>query len=57
MSPTALVRYTCDICGDTYDTKVEALKCEKRGPLRPKFKVGDIVIGRAGFGWFDGDKR
>ena len=48
--------YTCPICNSTYDTREEAVKCLAK-KFKPKFKVGDIVFVRAGFGWYDGEKR
>lgn len=37
--------YQCEICGQVYDTKSEAIECEKV-PItkKKKVKVGDIVI-------------
>lgn len=50
-------RYVCEICAKDYATPEEAAKCERRGRMRQRFKVGAIVTAGAGFGWFDGDKR
>jgi hypothetical protein len=47
--------YACDICGEKYRTNEEAVACEARG-FEPKFKVGQIVTSKQGFGWYDGDK-
>lgn len=48
--------YECEICGHTYNTAREAGACEAQGVKGDlAIKVGDIVLARAGFGWFDGD--
>jgi len=47
--------YTCPICNGTYNTKKAAEECLAKG-FEPRFKVGDIVFARAGFGWYDGKK-
>ncbi len=52
-----IVRYACSICKTEYETNREAVTCEAKGLDAPVAKVGDIVFVRAGFGWFDGDKR
>lgn len=48
--------YKCPICEKNYDNKEKAELCLKKG-FSPKFKVGDIVFTKAGFGWFDGDEK
>ena len=50
------VSWWCDICGKHYPKMADAEACESRGVVEQKgFQVGDIVLVRAGFGWFDGD--
>ena len=46
--------YHCDMCNASYDTLAAAEACEKDRP-RPKLKVGDIVHGKSGWTWFNGD--
>lgn len=48
--------YECPICKKGYNNRREAESCLKEG-FNPKFKVGDIVFTKAGFGWFDGDEK
>ena len=50
-----IVRYACDICGEEYGTMHAAQRCEAHGLPTPTIAVGDIVLLRDGFGWFDGD--
>lgn len=49
--------FKCSICGETYDARENALACEDQGIIdpAPDINVGDIVLARAGFCWFDGD--
>lgn len=50
--------YVCEGCGAEYRSQREAEDCEARWKTaRPRFKVGDIVTAKAGFGWYDGDRR
>lgn len=50
--------YECEICGSRHDTEADAAECEAQGIEHvPGLEVGDIVLARAGFGWFDGDVR
>lgn len=55
--PSMIQIYRCDICAKEYREHRAALRCEQRGMLPCRLKVGDIVFAGAGFGWFDGDKR
>jgi hypothetical protein len=48
--------YVCPICEKGYPTREEAARCAARGKEKPIVKVGDIVLARAGFGWFDGSR-
>ena len=57
MNVSRIERWQCDLCTRIYDTRNEAEQCAARGDGAPKFQVGDIVLGKSGFGWFDGDKR
>ena len=52
-----LKSYKCKICQTVYDLSWEAEECEAQGVREPSVQVGDIVLARAGFGWYDGDKR
>jgi len=48
--------YLCGVCETEYPTLAEAEECEARAKrMSPRFKVGDVVTGRSGFGWFNGD--
>ena len=51
------VIYICEGCGEQYDNSVSAYACEARDPGERLVDVGDIVFAKAGFGWFNGDKR
>jgi hypothetical protein len=55
MSPK-IIGWACTICGAEYDTEEEALSCEQQEAPTPSAEVGDIVLARAGFGWYDGDR-
>ena len=58
MTPVARTSYLCTACGTEYRNSGEAAACEARAAnAKPKFKVGDIVTARAGFGWYDGDRN
>lgn len=48
--------FQCDWCGIEYETIKECRDCEARG-FHPTLKVGDIVLGNPGYGWYDGDRR
>ncbi|MFH1047396.1 MAG: hypothetical protein V1738_03775 [Patescibacteria group bacterium] len=37
------VRYRCDICGVKFTTEAEAIHCEQRGVVLPRFVSGDVV--------------
>lgn len=51
-------RYACESCGTEYRTRAEAAQCEARAAaIKPTVSVGDIVTARAGFGWYDGDRK
>lgn len=50
-------KYICEICNKEYDNLIDADICEKQGIEKSLFKVGDIVYVKAGYGWYDGDKR
>lgn len=47
--------YMCEGCGRQYNQREDALLCESNKP-EPTVAVGDIVLCRAGFGWYGGDK-
>ena len=49
--------YYCELCGRGYEDADAANACEAKGRETVNAKVGDIVVGRAGFGWFDGDPK
>jgi hypothetical protein len=49
--------FVCGICDAEYESKHEALECEAQGLPNYVVGVGDIVLGAAGFTWFDGDKK
>lgn len=49
--------FTCEICNTGYDTESQALECEAKGREKVNVEVGDVVLGGAGFGWFDGDPK
>lgn len=52
------MHFICDKCQCVYDTFAKAERCETMKPKGlPAFQVGDIVTYRAGFGWYDGDRR
>lgn len=54
MNPITL--YRCGGCHKDYNSQYTAVAC-CLPPLKPTVGVGDIVVPRAGFGWFDGDPR
>lgn len=50
--------YICEGCGAQYDHEPRAVECEASDQFDvPRLAVGDIVVGRSGFGWFDGDSE
>jgi len=49
-------RWVCPICENEDRTREEAARCTAKGKEKPIVKVGDIVLTRAGFGWFDGSR-
>lgn len=49
--------YYCEICNRGYGDAAAATTCEAKGREKVRAKVGDIVTGNAGFGWFDGDPK
>lgn len=49
--------HICEGCGEEYEELAKAQRCEARDPGRQLVEVGDIVLVKAGFGWFDGDTR
>jgi len=51
-----VVRWKCSLCGEEYEEPEDAAECFLQG-FNPSVQVGDIVVARAGFGWFDGDER
>jgi hypothetical protein len=55
--PKRSVKHVCQVCGVEYATEADAVVCETQPEDKPCVKVGDIVLGGAGYGWFDGDKR
>lgn len=54
--PTA-TRFKCDVCDVEYATLKMATRCERQPQDKPAFAVGDVVLCKAGFGWYDGDRR
>jgi hypothetical protein len=48
--------YQCEVCKELYKTEEKALACERQ-KFMPRLEVGDIVLARSGFGWFDGDQK
>jgi hypothetical protein len=48
------IQYQCEVCKALHDTLFAAIICESKNET-PIVQVGDIVIARAGFSWFDGD--
>jgi len=51
MKTKQLTRYTCEICGETYETAEAALLCEARLVSQDKgAKVGDVVLVTEGAG-------
>jgi len=50
-----LVLYECEICGFESVDPEQVRACEARGAPVPLVAVGDIVLAKGGFGWFDGD--
>jgi hypothetical protein len=58
MNPiTPETTYRCPICKQGYDTQEGAMHCAEKGTEKPIVEVGDIVLGAAGFGWYDGDRK
>lgn len=50
--------YVCEMCEREYRTAREAKACEALAlSVKPAFKLGDIVLAKAGFGWYDGDRK
>jgi len=52
-----LQTFQCEICKEVYDAAADAQRCEAQGRDEQYLKVGDIVLARSGFGWFDGDEN
>ena len=50
-----LTLYRCRICGLQYDDPAKALACAAKGLPDPIAQPGDVVLCKAGFGWYDGD--
>ncbi len=50
------IQYVCEGCGQIYNDRDKAEKCEALTD-EVKVSVGDVVFASAGFGWFDGDKK
>lgn len=48
-------KYTCELCGKTYESRDRARECEQQGMPEQEFDVGDIVTVGDRYGWFDGD--
>lgn len=55
--PVQRLTFACTFCKTEYPTAEAATQCEWRGEFAPQFKVGDIVLAQAGFGWYSGDNR
>lgn len=51
------VEYICEICGGRYPTEMQARSCEDQTIPELTIKPGDIVLLRAGFGWYNGDPQ
>ncbi len=52
------VQYICEGCGGKFDGIDKAIACEAVEGVRiDDIEVGDIVLAKSGFGWFNGDKR
>lgn len=51
------IKYRCEGCNRDYDLQKEAQECEKNTETKRVVKVGDIVLARGDFEWFDGDIR
>lgn len=51
-----IVEYVCPICRNRYTNNEDAINCVNSNET-PKFKVGDIVEVKYGFGWYDGSKN
>ncbi len=49
------ILYQCEGCEEQYASEAECRRCETQKD-EVRFAVGDIVLGRYGFGWFDGDR-
>lgn len=49
-----LFRFQCEICDSVYDTIAEAERCEAQGLPSFSVVVGDIVLVKSGYGWYDG---
>lgn len=47
-------KYECEFCGCEYTNFADAESCEARGLEAPIVKVGDIVLAKGGYGWYDG---
>jgi hypothetical protein len=44
-------KFSCWICGDEFDEKADAAKCERKGLSLPRFKIGDTVWFRIHVGY------
>ncbi len=51
------IEYICEGCGEGYADINRAIACEATESTEPTCGVGDIVLAKGGFGWFDGDRR
>jgi hypothetical protein len=49
--------YICEICNGEYETRKEAMACERQVFPKPEYKKGALVTVQKYFGWFDGDPR
>ena len=54
---TKRISYLCEICDTQFATKGAAEACEAAGLEDAIVQVGDIVLLKEGFGWFDGDPK
>ncbi len=55
--PELVKTWRCRICKTVWPTHAAAQRCESRGNPKRTAKVGDIVLGGGGFGWYDGDRK
>ena len=54
---TTITAYQCDICHQTFNDPEEAINCEAQGLPPQCAQVGDVVICRGGYRWFNGKRH